>query len=68
MSDTTKALEALIVALERRTDGLTGRQFERMVSPAMADAFVKGWLALNRNPDDIPGDWQDAADTFAEIG
>lgn len=64
----TKALEALIDALERRTNGMTGRQFENAVSPAMAGAFVKGWIAIGRNEDDIPGNWLDLADTYAEIG
>jgi hypothetical protein len=66
--DVTDALDALISAVDRRTNGLTGRQFENMVSPAMADAFVKGWIALGRNSDDIPGEWRELADTFAELG
>lgn len=67
MNDPIKALDALITALERRTDGMTGRQFQNAVSPRMADAFVQGWLALGRNEYDLPGDWQDMADTYAEI-
>ena len=35
--------------------------------PLMADAFVKGWLALGRDRLDIPGEWQDMADSFAEL-
>jgi hypothetical protein len=64
---TEKALDALVTALERRTNGMTGRQFENMVSPAMGAAFVQGWIALDRNPDDIPGEWQDMADIFNEL-
>ena len=64
---TEKALDALITALERRTNGLTGRQFENMVSPRMGAAFVQGWLALGRNPADIPGEWQDMADSLNEL-
>ena len=63
----TEALTALINALERRTRGLTGRQFENMISPAMADAFVTGWVALGRNRLEIPGEWQDMADSFSEL-
>lgn len=61
------ALELLVTALERRTHGLTGRQFENMISPAVADAFVKSWDALGRPADDIPGEWLDLADTFANL-
>lgn len=64
---TEKALDALITALERRTNGMTGRQFENMVSPGMGAAFVQGWIALGRNPEDIPGGWQDMADCFAKL-
>ncbi len=67
MQQTAEALDALISALNRRTDGLTGRQFEYMVSPSMADAFVRGWLALGRNAQDIPIEWQDLANAFAEM-
>ncbi len=67
MHDVTEALDALITALERRTRGLTGRQFENTVSPLMADSFVKGWLALGREALDIPGEWQDMAGRFAEL-
>lgn len=67
MHDVTKALDALITALDRRTNGMTGRQFENAVSPAMGVAFVNGWLALGRNRDDIPGDWQDMADSYSEL-
>jgi hypothetical protein len=67
MDNTHAALEALVTALERRTAGLTGSQFERMVSPALGGAFVDGWLALGRNPDDIPGEWQDMADELAKL-
>lgn len=72
MTDRTTELEtaltALVSALERRTNGVTGRQFDNMVSPAMADAFVRAWNALGRNRLDIPGEWQDMADTFLDIG
>ena len=64
---TETALDALITSLERRTNGMTGRQFENMVSPAMGIAFVHGWIALGRNPDDIPGEWQDMADSYNEL-
>jgi hypothetical protein len=64
---TEEALAALVTALERRTNGMTGRQFENMVSPAMGAAFVQGWTALGRNPDDIPGEWQDMADSFLRL-
>ena len=64
---TEEALAALVEALERRTNGLTGRQFENMVSPAMGIAFVNAWVALGRDRDEIPGAWQDMADSYAEL-
>jgi hypothetical protein len=67
MKDAKSALDALVNALDRRTQGLLGTQFERMVSPAMGEAFVDAWLALGRNPDDIPGNWQDMADEAAKL-
>ncbi len=67
MGDVIAALDALLTALDRRTRGLTARQFEHTVSPAMGSAFVKGWLAVGREPLDIPGEWQDMADSFEEI-
>ena len=67
MFDITEALEGLITALERRTRGLTGRQFENTVSPLMADSFVKGWLALGRDRLEIPGEWQDMANSFEAL-
>jgi hypothetical protein len=60
-------LAALVDALERRTRGETGRRFENIVSPAMAGAFVKAWLALGRDPIDIPSEWRDMADTLLDI-
>lgn len=67
-NDTATALADLLLALERRTRGITGRQFENSVSPAMGDAFVKAWLALGRDAADIPAEWQDMADSYGEIG
>jgi hypothetical protein len=68
MSDVkTEALDLLVSALERRTRGVLPRQFANMVSPAMADAFVKAWAALDRNPHDIPAEWQEMADSYAEM-
>ena len=61
------ALEALVDALLRRTKGMTGRQFENFASPAMGVALVKAWAALGRNPDDIPGEWQDMADSYLRL-
>jgi hypothetical protein len=64
MPDTTKALDDLVTALDKRTQGMTGRQFENAVSPRIAKAFVEAWIALGRNGDDIPDEWLDLADTF----
>lgn len=68
MSEAEEALEYLIVSLERRYRGTTAKQFERSVSPAMADAFVRGWIAVGRNRLDIPSEWQGLADSFAGLG
>lgn len=68
MSDTKEPLANLLDALARRTRGLTGRQFDNTVSPAMGKAFVDGWIALGRNPANIPGEWQDMADSYEDIG
>lgn len=66
MEKTEAALRDLISALDRRTRGLTGRQFENMISPGIAAAFVAGWLAIGNNPADIPGEWEDMADGFGD--
>ena len=68
MKDAATALRDLVDALDRRTRGLTGRQFESMVSPAMGAAYVNAWHTLGLNGDDIPAEWQGMADSYNDLG
>jgi hypothetical protein len=63
-----EALAALVDAIDRRTRGCSGRQFENIVSPAMADAFLSAWRALGRDHETLSPEWHDMAATYADIG
>lgn len=67
MDDFRDELTGLIDALERRVSGMTQRQFENAVSPAIAHAFVSGWVAIGRRVEDIPEQWRDMANIYAEL-